>query len=164
MRYYFARSFIKLRGHTSWQNDDLNPILSRNNRPVAAIKSPRFALFHYCVFTHCVYFIIFCQENAMACIIVLFSYTFLCKALDNTMVRRYASIGELAFVLIECFSQRMHTSRAMLCFVVVKHQAILPISFRVTTKAPVQSKGCPVPMKQHWQIGINISFGSSKYS
>ena len=37
-------SFKKLQGHTGWKIDNLNPKLSKITRPVAAIKSLRFAL------------------------------------------------------------------------------------------------------------------------
>ena len=39
------RSSTKFQGHTGWKVDDLNPIWVRFTRPVAAIKSLRFALF-----------------------------------------------------------------------------------------------------------------------
>ena len=38
-------SFTKFQSHTGWNIDDLNPICVRLLRPVAAIKSLRFALF-----------------------------------------------------------------------------------------------------------------------
>ena len=38
-------SFIKYQGHTGWKINDLNPILSKTTRLVAAIKSLRFTLF-----------------------------------------------------------------------------------------------------------------------
>ena len=41
----FLRSSIKFPGHMGPKNNDLNPILSKNTRPVTAIKSLRFALF-----------------------------------------------------------------------------------------------------------------------
>ena len=44
--YCFSRSFIKFQGHTGWLIDDFNPIFTR---PVAAIKSFRFALWWYCL-------------------------------------------------------------------------------------------------------------------
>ena len=43
MPYYFSRSSIKFQGHTGWKIDDLSEI----TRPVAAIKSLRFALFYF---------------------------------------------------------------------------------------------------------------------
>ena len=43
--YCFSRSSIKFEGHTDRKFDDLNPILSKITRLVAAIKSLRFALF-----------------------------------------------------------------------------------------------------------------------
>ena len=49
--YCFLRSSIKFPSHTGPKINDLNPILSKNTRPVAAIKSLRFALFwvkHFC--------------------------------------------------------------------------------------------------------------------
>ena len=42
---FFSRSSIKFPGHTGLKINDLNPILSKNTRLVAAIKSLRFALF-----------------------------------------------------------------------------------------------------------------------
>ena len=42
--YCFFRSSIKFPGHMGQKINDLNPILSKNTRPVAAIKSLRFAL------------------------------------------------------------------------------------------------------------------------
>ena len=42
--YCFLRSFIKFPDHMGPKINDLNPILSKNIRPVAAIKSLRFAL------------------------------------------------------------------------------------------------------------------------
>ena len=41
----FSRSSIKFPGYTVPKVNDLNPILSKNTRPVTAIKSLRFALF-----------------------------------------------------------------------------------------------------------------------
>ena len=41
----FSRSSIKFQGYTDQKIDDLNPILRKITRPVAAIKSLRFALF-----------------------------------------------------------------------------------------------------------------------
>ena len=41
----FSMSSIKFQGHTGWRIDDLNPIISKITRPVAAIKSLRFVLF-----------------------------------------------------------------------------------------------------------------------
>ena len=43
--YCISRSSIKFEGHMDWKIDDLNPILSKITRLVAAIKSRRFALF-----------------------------------------------------------------------------------------------------------------------
>ena len=43
--YCFFRSSIKFPGNMGPKINDLNPILSKNTRPVAAIKSLRFALF-----------------------------------------------------------------------------------------------------------------------
>ena len=45
MPYCFWRSSIKFQGHMGPKINDLNPSLSKNSRPVAAIKSLRFALF-----------------------------------------------------------------------------------------------------------------------
>ena len=42
--YYFFSSSIKFPGHMGPKINDLNPILSKNTRPVAAIKILRFAL------------------------------------------------------------------------------------------------------------------------
>ena len=48
--YCFSRSFIKFQGHTGWLIDDFNTInLSKITRPVAAIKSLRFALWWHCL-------------------------------------------------------------------------------------------------------------------
>ena len=44
--YCFARSSIKFEGHMDQKIDDLNPILSKITRLVAAIKSLRFVLFY----------------------------------------------------------------------------------------------------------------------
>ena len=46
--YCFSRSSIKFQGHMDRIIDDLNPILSKITRLVAAIKSLRFALF-FCI-------------------------------------------------------------------------------------------------------------------
>ena len=43
--YYFFRSSIKFPGHMGPKINNLNPILSKNTRLVATIKSLRFALF-----------------------------------------------------------------------------------------------------------------------
>ena len=43
--YCSCMSFIKYQGHTGWKINDLNPILSKTTRLVAAIKSIRFTLF-----------------------------------------------------------------------------------------------------------------------
>ena len=43
--YCFSRSSIKFEGHMDRKIDDLNPILSKISKLVAAIKSLRFALF-----------------------------------------------------------------------------------------------------------------------
>ena len=43
--YYFSRSSIKFQGYMGKKIDNLNPILSKITRQVAAIKSLRFALF-----------------------------------------------------------------------------------------------------------------------
>ena len=43
--YCFSRSSIKFEGHMDRKIDDLNPILSKFTKLVAAIKSLRFALF-----------------------------------------------------------------------------------------------------------------------
>ena len=43
--YYFSRSSIKFQGHTGWKNRWFGSNLSKITRPVAAIKSLRFALF-----------------------------------------------------------------------------------------------------------------------
>ena len=45
--YCFFRSSIKFPGHMGPKINDLNPVLSTNTRPVAAIKSLRFALLCY---------------------------------------------------------------------------------------------------------------------
>ena len=45
MPYCFFRSSIKFEGYMGKEMDDLSPILSKITRPVAAIKSLRFALF-----------------------------------------------------------------------------------------------------------------------
>ena len=45
--YCFMKSLIKFPGHMGPQINNLNPILSKNIRPVAAIKSLRFALLLY---------------------------------------------------------------------------------------------------------------------
>ena len=45
MPYCFSRSSIKFQGHTGWKINDMNPILDKITRPVAAIKSIRFTLF-----------------------------------------------------------------------------------------------------------------------
>ena len=42
--YYFSMSSIKFQGQTGWKIDDLDKILAKIARPVAAIKSLRFAL------------------------------------------------------------------------------------------------------------------------
>ena len=44
MPYCFSRSSIKFQGHTGGNIDDLNPILSKITRPVAAIQSLKLAL------------------------------------------------------------------------------------------------------------------------
>ena len=44
--YCFVRSSIKFPGHMGPKVNDLNPISSKNTRPVAAIKSLRFALLY----------------------------------------------------------------------------------------------------------------------
>ena len=44
--YWFSRSSIKFSGHMGRKINDLNPILCEITRPVAAIKSLRFALFN----------------------------------------------------------------------------------------------------------------------
>ena len=46
--FYFSRSYIKFQGHTGW-NRWFESNLSKITRPVAAIKSLRFALFTYTV-------------------------------------------------------------------------------------------------------------------
>ena len=43
--YCFSRLSIKFQGYLGKKIDELNPILSKIIRPVAAIKSLRFALF-----------------------------------------------------------------------------------------------------------------------
>ena len=43
--WFFSRSSIKFQGHMGQKIDDLNPILSKITRLVAAIKSLRSALF-----------------------------------------------------------------------------------------------------------------------
>ena len=44
--FYFSRSSVKFQGHTGWKIYDLNPIwVTEITRPVAAIKSLKFALF-----------------------------------------------------------------------------------------------------------------------
>ena len=61
----FSRSSIKPQGHKGWKVDDLNPI--ENARPVAAIKSIRFAfyflikcyIFIYTFYTYILYIIIY---------------------------------------------------------------------------------------------------------
>ena len=45
MSYSFSKSSITFQGHMGTKIDDLNPILSKITRPVADIKSLRFALF-----------------------------------------------------------------------------------------------------------------------
>ena len=45
--YDFKRSSIKFPGHTGRKIDDMNPILSKITRPVAATKSFRFALLYF---------------------------------------------------------------------------------------------------------------------
>ena len=50
VHYCFSRSSIKFHGHTGCKIDDLNPI--EITRPVAAIKSLRFALFQFRLPTH----------------------------------------------------------------------------------------------------------------
>ena len=44
--YCFPRSSIEFQGHTGWKIDDLDQIWAIT-RPVAAIKSLRFALLHF---------------------------------------------------------------------------------------------------------------------
>ena len=44
--YHLLRSSIKFQGHTAQKLDDLNPILSKITRLVAAIEFLRFALFY----------------------------------------------------------------------------------------------------------------------
>ena len=44
--YCFSRSSVKFQGYMGKKIDDLNPILSKITRPVAAIKSFRFALLY----------------------------------------------------------------------------------------------------------------------
>ena len=46
--YNFSRSSIKFQGHTGWKNWLFEANLSQITRPVAAIKSLRFALFFGC--------------------------------------------------------------------------------------------------------------------
>ena len=43
--YCFWRSSVKYQGHTGWKRGRFESNLSKITRPVAAIKSPRFALF-----------------------------------------------------------------------------------------------------------------------
>ena len=50
-------SYIKFQGSMGKEIDDLNSILSKITRPVAAIKSFRFALFKVCVGSKLSYFI-----------------------------------------------------------------------------------------------------------
>ena len=49
--YCFSRSAIKFEAHMDRKIDDLNPVLSKITRLVAATKSLRFALFYDCI--HC---------------------------------------------------------------------------------------------------------------
>ena len=42
---------MKFHGHTGRKINDLNPIVSKSSRPVAAIKSLRFALVEYLPYT-----------------------------------------------------------------------------------------------------------------
>ena len=59
--YCFSRSFIKLPSHTVQKINDLNPILSKNTRLVATIKSLRFSLLFFKYFSpNCD--IIFCKS------------------------------------------------------------------------------------------------------
>ena len=58
MPYCFLRSSVKFSGHMGPKINNLNPILSKNTRPVAAIKSLRFALFYIrnsCIFSYQLY-------------------------------------------------------------------------------------------------------------
>ena len=45
--FWFFRSSVKFQGYMGKKIDDLIPILSKITRPVAAIKSLRFALFDF---------------------------------------------------------------------------------------------------------------------
>ena len=45
--YYFLKSSMKFQGHAGWKIDDLDENLNNITRPVAAIKSLRFALFFF---------------------------------------------------------------------------------------------------------------------
>ena len=79
LSYCFSRSSIKFQVHTGWKIEYLNQILSKINRPVAAIKSLRFAFFH------CRYFE--CTDS------LNFTYDFNC----------IGSIFDFVLILFECF-------------------------------------------------------------